>query len=343
MGDPAGVGPELALRLLAEPGLAAVARLVLFGDLDVLERVGRLLNRTAPDAARVVTYDAWRAEMPDESSCDGPLIVDLKTPGGRKVQPGVVDGFTGDSAHRFIRAALDAVLTGRAAALTTGPIHKEALRAAGVPYPGHTELLEAATSAERTCMMLTSEAITCSLVTGHVGLGAVTRALTAERVRDTIELTAEAMRRLLGRTPRLAVCGLNPHAGEHGLIGEGEEERILEPALRACRDEGLELVGPLPPDTAFRPEQRSQVDAYICMYHDQGLIPLKMIAFDTAVNVTLGLPIIRTSVDHGTALDIAWRGLAKPTSLIAAVRLAARLASTPSNRLDPLTRTAGSL
>ena len=214
---------------------------------------------------------------------------------------------------------------GRIDAIATAPLNKESLHAAGVPFPGHTEILASRTNAPRNCMMLTSEAITCSLVTVHVGYRDVPALLTTESIRDTIELTAEAMRRIRGRAPRLLVCGLNPHAGEHGLFGNGEEERIIAPAIEDARALGIDVRGPLPPDTAFLPKYRAACDAYVCMYHDQGLIPLKALAFEEAVNVTLGLPIVRTSVDHGTAFDIAWKGIADASSFVRAVKLATKL------------------
>jgi 4-hydroxythreonine-4-phosphate dehydrogenase len=175
-------------------------------------------------------------------------------------------------------------------------------------------------------MMLTSSELTCSFVTVHVGYAEVPRLLNVQRILDVIELTADALRRMRGREPRLMVCGLNPHAGEHGLFGEREEERFIVPAIAAARERGISIEGPLPPDTAFLPERRRATDAFICMNHDQGHIPLKALAFDSAVNLTLGLPVVRTSVDHGTAFDIAWQGKASPNSLIAAVQLATRLA-----------------
>lgn len=175
-------------------------------------------------------------------------------------------------------------------------------------------------------MMLTANAITCSLVTVHVGYREVPQLLTTERVLDVIDLTAAALERMRGRKPKLLVCGLNPHAGENGLFGEREEERIIAPAIAAARARGIDADGPLPPDTAFLPKNRKACDAYVCMYHDQGLIPLKALAFEDAVNVTLGLPIVRTSVDHGTAFDIAWQGVADVSSMLKAVELAAKLA-----------------
>ena len=174
-------------------------------------------------------------------------------------------------------------------------------------------------------MMLTSDELTCSFVTVHVGYRDVPGLLSVARIRDVLELTAAAMRRLRGRAPKLAVCGLNPHAGEHGLFGQNEEERFIAPAIEAVRAQGCEIEGPLPPDTAFLATRRRRTDAYVCMYHDQGHIPLKALAFDVAVNTTLGLPMVRTSVDHGTACDIAWQGKASPNSLFEAVKMAARL------------------
>jgi 4-hydroxythreonine-4-phosphate dehydrogenase len=205
------------------------------------------------------------------------------------------------------------------------------LRAAGVTLPGHTEIFAQRTGAERHCMMLTSASITCSFVTAHVGFADVLTQLTEQRVVDVIELTAAAMRTILGRPPRLTVCALNPHGGESGLFGNLEEQRIIEPAVAAARAAGFDVSGPLPPDTAFLPARRVATDAYVCMYHDQGHIPLKALAFDEAVNITLGLPIIRTSVDHGTALDIAWQGKASVTSFRQAVKLAAKLCHAPQS------------
>jgi 4-hydroxythreonine-4-phosphate dehydrogenase len=176
-------------------------------------------------------------------------------------------------------------------------------------------------------MMQYSEEINCTFVTVHVGYYEVPSLLSTARILDVIELTAEAVGKLRGRQPKIAVLGLNPHAGEHGLFGQREEERIIIPAIEAARAQGHAIEGPLPPDTAFLPWTRKATDAFVCMYHDQGHIPVKALAFDSAVNTTLGLPIVRTSVDHGTACDIAWQGKANPSSLFAAVRLAIRLAS----------------
>ncbi|MCA9259155.1 MAG: 4-hydroxythreonine-4-phosphate dehydrogenase PdxA, partial [Planctomycetales bacterium] len=217
------------------------------------------------------------------------------------------------------------VRAGQGRAIVTGPIHKEALHAAGIRHPGHTEIFIEQTGAERACMMLTSAELTCGFVTTHVGYRDVPSLLSIDRIVEVIDLCGEAVARLRGRSPRIVVCGLNPHAGEHGLFGDSEEERIIAPAIEIAREKGWRLEGPLPPDTAFLPQRRQTTDCFICMYHDQGHIPLKALAFDVAVNITLGLPIIRTSVDHGTALDVAWQGVASHSSLREAVLLAVRL------------------
>jgi 4-hydroxythreonine-4-phosphate dehydrogenase len=255
-----------------------------------------------------------------------PWVLDLKAIRCEVVVPGQVSAACGAAAYRYFTQAIDEALAGHVDAVATCPINKESLHAAGHPFPGHTEILATRTNAERSCMMLTAPEITCSLVTVHVGYREVPALLTTERILDVIELTAAAMERMRGHTPRLLVCGLNPHAGEHGLFGDREEERVIVPAIEAARAKGIDVAGPLPPDTAFLPKHRTATDAYVCMYHDQGLIPLKALAFEEAVNVTLGLPIVRTSVDHGTAFDIAWQGTAEVSSLVQAVTLAAKLA-----------------
>lgn len=316
MGDPAGIGPEICLRLLHEAAIAAECVPIVFGDAGVLRRVAERLG--LPFTAPVVTA---------LESATTPVVLDLHYIAADAVTPGRVDPRCGDAAFRYVLAAIEAGLAGRVDAVATAPLNKEALHAAGHKFPGHTEIFAERMKAERSCMMLTSPELTCSFATVHVGYHEVPGLLSVRRVLDVIELTAAAMQRLRGRAPRLAVCGLNPHAGENGLFGQGEEERYIRPAVEAARSHGLAVEGPLPPDTAFLPGRRRRTDAFVCMYHDQGHIPLKALAFDSAINTTLGLPVVRTSVDHGTAFDIAWQGKANPNSLFEAVRLAARLAS----------------
>jgi 4-hydroxythreonine-4-phosphate dehydrogenase len=321
MGDPAGIGPEICVRALAEARVNEMCVPIVFGDASVLARVGRQLN--LPVNARVIEADEFSVECETLAT---PAILDLRAiADAGKIRPGHVDGVTGQAAFAYIERSITAAMAHEVDAVVTGPIHKEALRAAGEKFPGHTEIYAERTGATRACMMLTSPELTCSFVTVHVGYGQVPGLLSIARVLDVIELTATFMRRLRGRDPKLVVCGLNPHAGESGLFGDREEERFIVPAIEAARARGVAIDGPLPPDTAFLPGRRRVTDAFVCMYHDQGHIPLKMLAFDEAVNVTLGLPMIRTSVDHGTALDIAWQGKANPNSLYEAIRVAVAL------------------
>jgi 4-hydroxythreonine-4-phosphate dehydrogenase len=320
MGDPAGVGPELCLRLLDHAGLAQECRPLIFGDADLLNRVAAAAG--LPPPARVVAWEDWIAG-PESSPAN---VIHVPGSDLTSLQPGRLSEAAGRAAFAFINRAIDAALAGRVAAVATAPINKEALRLAGIAFPGHTEIFAHRCGSRRWCMMQYSPAVTCTFATVHVGYAEVPRLLTLARVAEVIDLTHEAMRRLHPHPPRIAVCGLNPHAGEHGLFGQREEETVIAPAIEAAQARGWHVEGPLPPDTAFLPERRARTDAFVCMYHDQGHIPVKALAFDSAVNTTLGLPVIRTSVDHGTAFDIAWQGRARPDSLYAAVRLAVRLA-----------------
>jgi 4-hydroxythreonine-4-phosphate dehydrogenase len=331
MGDPAGIGPEICLRALRDPFVLEWCTPVLFGDAEVLtlveERIPPQDRRPRRGSENPPLRRLCEAEFEKLNRIDGPLIVDCAAIEAQKVRPGKISAACGRAGYTYIERAIRATQAGKTDGVVTAPIHKEALRRAGVKFPGHTEIFTALTGARRSCMMLYSEKLTVSLVTTHIGLAAVPQKLSVPRVRDVIELTAAAMQRLLRRRPRLGVCGLNPHAGEHGLFGNREEERFLVPAIRRARRQGLIVTGPLAPDAAFTPKVRKQFDALVTLYHDQGHIPFKMLAFDTGVNVTLGLPIVRTSVDHGTAFDIAWQGKANPTSLFSAVRVAAELAA----------------
>ncbi len=325
MGDPAGVGPELCLRLLADPNLQGPWIPLVIGDAGVLRRVAAKISM--PLHARVVSADQWssvRGELGEAA------VLDLDTLDASRVVPGTVDKACGEAAFQYVMHSIDAALAGQVDAVCTGPLNKEAMQQAGHDFPGHSEIFAQRMGVDRWCMMLTSEVMTCSFVTVHVGYRDVPGLLSAERILDVIELTVEAMRRIRGRDPRLLVCGLNPHAGENGLFGNREEQQYIIPAIQAAQAQGIHVDGPLPPDTAFLPRRRETTDAFICMYHDQGHIPLKALAFDIAINTTLGLPVVRTSVDHGTAFDIAWQGKANPSSLLHAIRLAARL-STESN------------
>jgi 4-hydroxythreonine-4-phosphate dehydrogenase len=242
----------------------------------------------------------------------------------RRFTPGVLSAEAGRAAYETIVTAVADAVAGRVGAVVTGPINKEAFALAGLRWKGHTDLLAHLTGARRAAMMFYSDALRVVLATVHVPLAEVPRVLTRELVEDIIGLTAAELPRFGYARPRLAVAGLNPHAGEHGLMGR-EEAVAIEPAIAACRGRGLDVAGPLPGDTVFVRAIGGEFDAVIACYHDQGLIPIKVVAFGRSVNVTLGLPIVRTSVDHGTAFDIAGQGVADHASLVEAVVLAARL------------------
>ncbi len=321
MGDPAGVGPELCLRVLDEPRVIAECTPVVFGDAGVLRRVAQATGLGW--TASIVTRRQWQHGWPDIHS---PTVLDLQQIRAERVVPGRIDAGCGAAAFGYIQASIDAAMAGQVAGVTTGPLNKAALHAAGHCFPGHTEIFAERMGAHRFCMMQYSQRLTCTFVTVHVGYEEVPRLLTIRRILDVIELTRDALLRIQGIEPKLLVCGLNPHAGEQGLFGRREEQRTIEPAIRQARSDGADVTGPVPADTAFLPAMREHYDAVVCMYHDQGHIPIKMIAFDSAVNTTLGLPVPRTSVDHGTAFDIAWQGQANPGSLVHAIGLATRLA-----------------
>ena len=320
MGDPAGIGPELCLRLINYTAITDACTPVIFGDAEVLRRVAGLLGLRFD--VPIFDHATWSKKY---AAVFGPAVLDLNCITGADVRPGEVSAACGEAAFRYVIASIEAGLAGQVSAVATGPLNKEAMHAAGHRYPGHTEIFAERMKAARSCMMLTSPELTCSFATVHVGYHEVPGLLSVARILDVIELTGDALQRMRGRAPVIAVCGLNPHAGERGLFGNREEERLIQPAVEEARARGWQIEGPLPPDTAFLPARRQRTDAFVCMYHDQGHIPLKALAFDAAINTTLGLPVVRTSVDHGTAFDIAWQGKASANSLYEAVRLATRL------------------
>ena len=321
MGDPAGIVPEICLQALTHTEVLRNCVPIIIGDAAILNRCS--LETGIEPPRRILSIDDWGIEQNDLKEA---AVLDLNFADTDTLKPGRINADSGKAAYAYIEKAIALALAGEVGGVTTAPINKEALRMAGVRFPGHTEIFAAKTKAGRACMMLTSPVLTCSFVTVHVGYHEVPALLSTDRILDVIELTHQAMR-LIRETehPKLAVCGLNPHAGEHGLFGNSEEEAFIIPAIERAAEKGISIEGPLPPDTAFLPSRREKTDAFICMYHDQGHIPLKALAFDEAINTTLGLSIIRTSVDHGTALDIAWRGIANPNSLFEAILLAAKL------------------
>ena len=278
VGDPAGIGPEIAAAAAADPRVREVCEPIVIGP--------------PPD-----------------------LVVSI----------GQVSASAGRAAYDAIVAAVSAAQHGEVDAIATAPVSKEAFALAGLPWKGHTDLLGHLTGSPFVAMMFESPALRVVLATVHVALRDVPSLVTRELIERTIALAARELPYFGVVAPRLALAGLNPHAGEHGLMGE-EDDRVLAPAVAASRDRGIDVAGPFPADTIFFRAHRGEFDAVIACYQDQGLIPVKLLAFGRAVNVTLGLPIVRTSVDHGTAFDIAGAGRADPGSMIEAVRLAARLA-----------------
>ena len=321
LGDPNGIGPEITVRAVQHPSVRTVARCLVIGDAWVIREAaarfgGGALVHDGPDAPR----DHGVIWVRDVSSLARPLT------------PGKVTAEGGEAAFNYIEVATRLAMEGTTQAIVTPPISKEALNLAGHPYAGHTELLAALTGSRHSVMMLVSGALRVGHVTTHLALRNVPASITQARVENVIRLMAQVLQRLGISRPRIGVAGLNPHAGEHGLFGE-EDERIIAPAVRAAVSTGVDASGPWPGDTLFPRALAGEWDGVVVMYHDQGHIPAKLLSFQLGrggtvggVNVTLGLPVIRTSVEHGTAFDIAWTGQASPQSLIDAITLAATLA-----------------
>ena len=318
MGDPAGVGPEICLKALADPRVGEACAPVIVGAADVLAAASQQFGLPLPPLALSPGDVGGRFDAP------GPAMIDLGNITRDEVAPGETRAACGKAAAEYIRFAVEGAMAGTFDAVTTAPISKKAMNAAGITFPGHTEMLESLTGSGPPVMMLHSPRVTVALVTTHIALRDVPAAIDRGRVDYVIRRTHEGMSRILGRAPRIAVLALNCHAGEDGMFGD-EEQRIILPAIEACRADGLDVAGPLPPDSSFSQAALERYDVHVCMYHDQGLTPFKVLSFKEGVNVTLGISIIRTSVGHGTAFDIAWQGKADPASLIAALLLAAKM------------------
>ena len=316
LGDPAGIGPEIVARTLLLPRYAE--RCVAVGDPAVMTRA--LATLGAATRLRVVSDVAEADPRPDRICLVPSSALPLPPPFG------LVDAACGQAAYQAICLAIDLARQGRVAGIVTAPIHKEALAAAGVPYPGHTEILAERGGGGRVAMMLANEAIATVLVTIHCSLRqAIERADFAAQL-SAIRLAHQGGRALGAPAPRVAVAGLNPHACEGGLFGD-EERLIIRPAIKAARREGIDASGPWPGDTVFMQARQGRFDVVVAQYHDQGLIPVKYLGLEQGVNITLGLPFVRTSPDHGTAFDIAGQGIADPSSLQAAIDHAFRLAA----------------
>lgn len=314
MGDAAGIGPEIVVKAHAAGELAGA---LVVGDAGVLRRAGAAMTA-------VVDGPGDLAAVPPGCL---PVIVPPGLPQGLAALPwGRIDARSGAAAARCIEHAVALVRAGQGAALVTAPIHKEALAAAGLPYPGHTEMLQALAAAPGAApppvrMMLANPELRVVLVTIHQSVRSALDAVTFDAVLDTLRIAQRAARAWRAAPPRIAVAGLNPHAGEGGLFGD-EEIRVIAPAVAAAQAEGIAASGPYAPDTVFMRARRGEFDLVVAMLHDHGLIPVKYLGVEQGVNVTLGLPFVRTSPDHGTAFDIAGQGRADAASLVAALRMA---------------------
>ncbi|MBN1254385.1 MAG: 4-hydroxythreonine-4-phosphate dehydrogenase PdxA [Deltaproteobacteria bacterium] len=318
MGDPAGIGPEIIVKAIGEKTIFAQCRPVVLGDKGILMYTAQWLKSS-------VTIK--KIEEPAKGVFNPGIlnILPLTDLPPEEVPLGTPQRKGGEATYRYIEKGVALAQEGIVDALVTAPISKEALNEAGYPFPGHTEFLAHLTRAEDQVMMLAGPKLRVALVTTHLPLREVPAALTHVRIKKTIVTTFQGLQQYFGITnPRLAVAGLNPHAGEGGLFGS-EEEEVIAPAVAECRHEGMAVDGPLPPDSLFFNAASGRYDAVVAMYHDQGLIPLKLLHFRDGVNITLGLPIIRTSVGHGTGYDIAGQGVADPTSLINAILTASQM------------------
>lgn len=306
MGDPCGVGPEVVVKALARPDVLAMCHPLVIGDSRRLERAaavcGLTLDRTAIEIVDV-------GVVPDD------------------LPWGHVSPIGGEAAYRYIEHAARLAMDGQVQAICTAPLNKEALHAAGHLFPGHTELLAHLTATAEVSMMLEAPGLRVVHVTTHIGIIDAIAKIEPGLVARTIRRANDTLQRSGIANPRLAVCGINPHAGENGLFGHGEEAAKIDPAIAQVRSEGIDAVGPLPADTLFFRARRGDFDCVVAMYHDQGHGPVKVLGLEAGVNITIGLPVVRTSVDHGTAFDIAGTGVADERSMVAALKQAVNLAA----------------
>jgi 4-hydroxythreonine-4-phosphate dehydrogenase len=319
LGDPAGIGPEVVLKALLEGDLQARCRPLVVGDLRILQRAAGWLG--ALPVFEVVQRPGEGRYLPGEVA-----LLDLENADPQECPPGKIRAAAGRAAVEYVCRACDLALAGEVEGVVTAPLNKEAMNLAGFAYAGHTELLAARTGAAKVSMLLTGPRLRVVHVSTHVSLAEAIRRVEKKRIAEVIDLARHSCRLLGISSPRIAVAGLNPHAGEGGLFGDQEQAQIL-PAIEEARARGLEVSGPEPPDTVFLRAAKGEFDIVVAMYHDQGHIPMKLLAFDTGVNVSVGLPILRTSVDHGTAFDIAGTGRASPRSMAAAVEVALQMAA----------------
>lgn len=334
MGDPSGIGPEIVAAALADPAIVSVSRPLVLGDRGAMERAIAV-------AGVSLAVETLQGGVPPVEPRPGVLYLhELSSLRADDMAYGRPTAAGGDASFRYICRAAQLCLSGSARAMATAPINKESMNGAGHHFPGHTELLAELTGTREVVMMLAGDRLRVTLVTIHEALSRVPSLVSFERVLSTIRITHDSLCRWFCKAPRLAVLALNPHCGEGGLFGS-EESLVIAPAIAAARAAGIDATGPLSADTLFHFAAAGGYDAVVCMYHDQGLIPLKLLHFDDGVNVTLGLPIIRTSVDHGTAYDLAGTGRACTGSMKAALLMAAQMAQKGCARSVPAAREGG--
>jgi len=315
MGDPGGIGAEIIVKALRSPKVSRVSIPIIIGNSVVMKETLRVLK--VPSTLRIIRSP--EEAKPSKNSID---CIDIGIMNKIKKNKPTAKG--GRACVSYIKKAVEFALHKSVDGIVTAPISKEALKMAGLSWPGHTEMLADFTRTKDYAMMFIGEPLRIILVTIHIALKDLPRSITQEKIVKTIRFAKKACDMLKIKNPRIAVAGLNPHAGEAGRFGDEEIKNII-PAIQEARKEHIPVSGPYPPDTVFYKAYKGEIDIVVCMYHDQGLIPLKMIAFDRGVNLTLGLPFIRTSPDHGTAYDIAWKGIASPSSMIEAIKVAAKL------------------
>lgn len=318
MGDPAGIGPEIIIKALSEGELAGSPAVVV-GCLQTLQRIQAqgIVPRVELKPIQQVSQAHFSPGIIN--------VIDEPLADPAALMPGKVQAQAGDLAYRCVKRATELAMAGEVKAIATAPLNKEALHLAGHLYPGHTELLAKLTNSRDYAMVLYTDKLKVIHVSTHIALRKFLDTLNAERIETVVAMADQFLKRVGVKQPRIAVAGVNPHAGENGLFGD-EEINIVGPAIAAAKQRGIEVYGPCPPDTVFLQAYEGQFDMVVAMYHDQGHIPLKLLGFYDGVNITAGLPFIRTSADHGTAFDIAWTGKAKSESMAISIKLATQLA-----------------
>lgn len=317
MGDPSGIGPEIILKSF-EKTLISRKNTIVIGDYRIMEAAYYLSG--------IVSFKLNRVYDVNDCNFDPEIlnIIDLQCININEFKAGMILAASGNAAFESVRKAVELALEKQIDAIVTAPLNKEALHLAGHKYPGHTEILAGLTGTRDYAMLLYDKKLSVIHVSTHVSLLQAITSLSRERIEKVIILADETMKKILGSSPRIAVAGLNPHAGENGLFGNEEIAEII-PAVKNMQKKGLSVSGPYPPDTVFLQTLNGKYDIVVAMYHDQGHIPLKLIGFNSGVNVTVGLPFIRTSVDHGTAFEIAWQGKANENSMVEAIKLAEKM------------------